>query len=844
VRCIMQNSNCTPEKIREALEFIPAHIPRDEWARVGMAIKSEYPDNAGFEIFDDWSQTAPDNYNQASVRDTWRSIQASGGVGVGTLFHLAKTNGFTPAPGARLTPEQLEQQVGERAARALLSKQDRKGQQAQAAKVAAQRWAAATPATDTHPYLAAKGVQAHGVKVEASSLLLVPMHDTAGVLHSLQTIDTQGGKRFLHGGRIRGCYCLIGEPDEALIVCEGFATGASIHQATGHPVAVAFNAGNLQAVALALREKSPEAVLIFAADDDHKTEGNPGLTNATAAARVVDGWLAVPTFPADRPDGATDFNDLAQIAGLEAVLACINTAQPVAADAPQEMPDAGATGHDWPEPTPLPDALPPVAPFDLELLPEALRGWVGDIAHRMQCPVDFVGVGAIAAISSLIGARAVVAPKERDDWRVVPNLWALIVGRPGVMKSPALSEAMKPLHRLESAEREQWQAAHEAWEIDAKVAELAAKQNERQAAAQVAKDPAKARALLAPVGSTEEPTARRYVVNDATVEKLGELLTVNPWGVLVYRDELHGLLCSMDRPGQEGARGFYLTGYDGNQGHAVDRIGRGESYISRVCMAMLGGIQPGKLQSYVRDAVAGGAGDDGLLQRFGLAVWPDINKEFQKVDQYPDAQSKAKAWAVFERLNQLQPATENDSQEWRFSPEAQALYWQWVEPFETELRGDDLHPALISHLSKYRKLVPALALIFALVDTEDSQGVIHERELLRALAWADYLRTHAERIYAAAVIPETAGARQLLDKIRAGKLREGDGASLNTFTPRQVAVKHWAGLGTPDAVRKAGDLLADYGWLVREAVATGTAGGRPSERYLVNPCALIAEGVR
>ena len=82
-----------------------------------------------------------------------------------------------------------------------------------------------------------------------------------------------------------------------------------------------------------------------------------------------------------------------------------------------------STADAWPEPTPLPDALPPVQPFDPDLLPEALRGWVMDIAHRMQCPPDFPAVGAVVALSSLIGARAVVQPKARDDWQVVPNLW-------------------------------------------------------------------------------------------------------------------------------------------------------------------------------------------------------------------------------------------------------------------------------------------------------------------------------------------------------------------------------------------------------------------------------------
>ena len=113
--------NNTPEKIREALAFIPASIPRDEWARVGMAIKSEYPDSTGFELFDAWSQSDPDGYNPTDVRDTWKSVNASGGIGIGTVFHLAKANGYTPTPGAKVDPATAQRLAGERAARELLA---------------------------------------------------------------------------------------------------------------------------------------------------------------------------------------------------------------------------------------------------------------------------------------------------------------------------------------------------------------------------------------------------------------------------------------------------------------------------------------------------------------------------------------------------------------------------------------------------------------------------------------------------------------------------------------------------------------------------------------------------
>lgn len=699
--------------------------------------------------------------------------------------------------------------------------------QQQASETAAALWSQADAATE-HTYLGRKGIQSHGLKVFGDKLL-IPLRDTAGKLHSLQTITPDGEKRFHPGGRIKGCYHSIGRPAGRIIVCEGYATGASIHEATGDAVAVAFNAGGLGPVAVALHAKHPDLQIIMAADDDHLTDGNPGLDKATAAALAVGGLVAVPSFPADRPDKATDFNDLHQLAGLDAVKACLDAAiESVASQAGS----ASATGQIdlWPEPTPLPNALPPVQAFDADLLPVALRGWVMDIAHRMQCPPDFPAVAALVALSSLIGARAVIQPKARDDWQVVPNLWGMTIGRPGVKKSPALSEALKPLTRLQADEFELHQAAHAAWELDCKVSAMQDDANERKAKGLASKDPAAARALLEPVALPAEPVARRFIVNDATVEKLGELLMHNPWGTLSYRDELYGLLTGLDKQGQEGSRAFYLQSYDGNQGYTFDRIGRGTTHIPRVCLAMIGGIQPGRIQEYVRGAVAGGSADDGLLQRFGLAVWPDTGGEYVHVDQWPDTPARQAAWAVFGRLAVMQPASDTAPTVWRFDDDAQALFVEWLIPFENEIRGDELHPAMVSHLSKYRKLIPALALVFAMIDTPDSGGVIHEAELLRALVWGDYLRTHANRLYAAAVTPETTGASALLVKIKAGLVKDG-------FKLKDVQQKGWASLATTEDVRKAAAMLVDYDWLQRDVVQSGDAmgRGRPSETFRIHP---------
>ncbi len=153
-------------------------------------------------------------------------------------------------------------------------------------------WKASTPAPDDHPYLARKGVKAHGLRLSHGALV-IPLRDNAGIIHSLQFIDSEGNKRFLSGGRKKGCYFAIGQPTGTICIAEGYATAASVYESTGHAVAVAFDAGNLLTVAQGLRRKFPEAEIILAADNDTETPGNPGLTRAREAAAAIGGLIAL-----------------------------------------------------------------------------------------------------------------------------------------------------------------------------------------------------------------------------------------------------------------------------------------------------------------------------------------------------------------------------------------------------------------------------------------------------------------------------------------------------------------------------------------------------------------------
>jgi putative DNA primase/helicase len=183
-----------------------------------------------------------------------------------------------------------------------------------AARKAWSQWATAAEADPVHPYLAGKKILPHGIR-QFGELLLIPMVDEFERLHSLQRINATGEKRFFPGGRVGGMHYLIGEVSDRLLLCEGFATGATLHEATGLPVAVCFSAGNLQPTGYALRRIFPRQRFTYAGDND-QTAGNPGLTSARKAAESTGDDLMVPRF---NSDSGTDWNDYSQLYGNDAI---------------------------------------------------------------------------------------------------------------------------------------------------------------------------------------------------------------------------------------------------------------------------------------------------------------------------------------------------------------------------------------------------------------------------------------------------------------------------------------------------------------------------------------------
>lgn len=307
-------------------------------------------------------------------------------------------------------------------------------QHAEAATKAAAIWKASSPAAEDHAYLIRKHIKAHGARLH-NGALVVPMRDGAE-LHSLQFIGADGDKRFLTGGRVTGCYYSIGTTKGAAALCiaEGFATGATIHEATGYPVAVAFNAGNVEPVVRALRAKLPDLALILCADDDAATEGNPGITKATEAARAVGGLVAVPDFGTDRQDSASDFNDMAVQCGLDAVRHAIASASaPAMAECQPDGGNAPASdSYGWPDALPLVATLTPET-YLLDALPDTIRNAVGEVQGFTKAPVSLVAASALASASLAI--QALYDVKRADGLTGPVSLFLLTIADSGERKS-------------------------------------------------------------------------------------------------------------------------------------------------------------------------------------------------------------------------------------------------------------------------------------------------------------------------------------------------------------------------------------------------------------------------
>jgi putative DNA primase/helicase len=415
-----------------------------------------------------------------------------------------------------------------------------------------------------------------------------------------------------------------------------------------------------------------------------------------------------------------------------------------------DLPSGVRTFGEAPVPRPLPATLLPVDQFDMTLMPETLRPWAADLAERMQCPADYIGVSLMVSAAAVVGRKVAVRPMAHDDWTVIPNQWGLIVGRPGVLKSPAMEASLRALNYLTAQAAEKFKAESAKYEVNAQVRKIKSEALKEAVRRQIKKNPEADIAALIANDEESAPTQKRYITNDTTVESLGMILQQNPNGVLVFRDEVLSLLDHLDLEQNASQKGFFLTGWNGDSSYTFDRVGRGlNQRVDAVCLSLLGSTQPGRIAPYLGQVIHGGRYDDGLIQRFGMLVWPDIPADWTLVDREPNSEARRIAYKVFERLDTLDwralsarrdrgPSGDEDGIPYlRLDDEGYEHFIAWRTDLEPRLRAGEMHPALESHLAKYRKLIPGIALVCHLAD--GGTGPVAQSAVSRAIAWGGYL---------------------------------------------------------------------------------------------------------
>jgi hypothetical protein len=398
----------------------------------------------------------------------------------------------------------------------------------------------------------------------------------------------------------------------------------------------------------------------------------------------------------------------------------------------------------------------PLRHFTPEMIPEPIKLWTIDNCAHAEGSLNFGAVSAIIVCSNLVGMNCQVKPKCNGYWMVTPNLWGLLIGEPSKRKSPIASQFIKPLEKLEKQAKNLYKK---------QMAEYHKASNEQHIAQKVKNNALKKAyesggefelrlAKNIDIPSIEKPFMERFIFNDTTSEKVGEIMSTNPRTLLIYRDELSGLFSTFSKAGREGDRSFYLEAFNGNSPFIIDRIGRGTIHIDKLSIGIFGTIQPDILSGFITSG--NGYSGDGFIQRLQLAVFPDDIKR-KYYDEAVDIHAKEKAYEIIERL-----ATENYAQlagseldldgtpYFSFDDKAQERFIAWYNSTKLRVENEpDVH--LQAHIGKYFGLLPALALTFFLIDkvaevTRANAIDITYVEL--AIVWCEVLESHARKMYA------------------------------------------------------------------------------------------------
>jgi putative DNA primase/helicase len=702
------------DRIREALQFMPVGGNPERW-RVAAMIYSEVGE-AGRDLWDEWRG---DRGNDDAA-STWRSASKDGALKIGTLFHEAKANGWRDdGMHQKPTPEELAERRRIAAERALREEAEIARERADTAKKATAILKAATEAKADHPYLVRKRVSPVATLREidagaaaailgyppksggdqlAGRLLVVPVKQGDGI-STLELIDGDKRKAALagRGSKMGGYWATERLPDGdgaglTLLIGEGVATGLSASEATGHSAIAALSSGNLPAVAKAMRERYPAAVIVILADLV-KATGEPD-PHAIEAAKGGAGRTAIPDFGSDRDPDMKDMNDLFILGGPDAVAQAIANASAPARGEPQpddnDAPAGDSEGNGWPDPHPLAAKIEP-EPYPLDALPDTIRAAVEEVAGFVKAPAALVASSALAALS--LACQAHIDAKRAEKLHGPVGLFLLTIADSGERKSTCdgfftsairqyqeeQAEAMKPAIK-------EYQAAIAAWEAERDGILSAVKD-----AGKKGKPTDKLRGDLAQLqqGKPEPPRVPRLILGDETPENLAWGLA-KQWPSAGVLSSEAGVVFGSHGMGKDSAmRNLALLNvlWDGGA-HSIGRR-TSESFTvrgARLTMGLM--VQEITLREYFSKS-GGLARGTGFLARF-LVAWPEST---QGQRPFTEAPANWPHLAAFHRriaaiLNQPAPIDEDGALTpamLSLAPDAKAAWVEYHDAIESEL---------------------------------------------------------------------------------------------------------------------------------------------------------------
>ncbi len=705
----------------------------------------------------------------------------------------------------------------------------------QAAAKATKLWARAGTINKKHSYLTSKQICPIGAK-QLRNMLVVPLRDIDDALHSLQFIGTDGTKRFLTDGRKRSCFATLGDcTSETLYIVEGWATGCTIQEATESTVIIAFDTGNLRPVAEVLRKKYPDKRLVICADDDHKTHANPGIAKATEAAHAVDGLLAIPTFSDNRPADATDFNDLFQHKGLDAVCECLATAAEVPeiktqtnnATASNEAIEHASTSTTETYPRLLLPGSIKAPEIPADILPSWACEMVEAVAANTQTSPAASVLLSLSVVATCVQRRFEVAPHGDDSYLEPLCLWTLTALPSGSRKSPILKALADPLHRWEKLMAEK--LCSDIAETNA-TRRVATKRIERLEARAGSADDHDERSNIRDEIKAEieampdEQRPPRLITGDVTPERLQELLVEHREAMALFADEA-GIFQVMGGlySGGQGILDSFLQAYSGTS-IRVDRKSR-TAHLERPVLTFGLAIQPLILQSVANNKQFH---DSGLLARFLFCIPRNTVGHRNVRARIPIPADVSITWRnkVYALLeNAEKPPT--DPIILPFTPDARECWLDFAQKVENELIGTGKLGQMTEWGAKLPGQCARIAGLIELISNGREAKEVTLDSVERAVRLCGLLVQHAKaafRLLGADKI-ET-DALHLMSWIKAAERHEFD----RSFAQKALEGK----FRTVNQLKQAAERLNEWNVLSPE-LQRKNKNARPSPYYRVNP---------